>query len=177
MALLRRREPPRVEAVDHVEARIRSDPQWQRGVAWGAPMRGHPEATVAEHIEEVLANVAREPAALQEHLRVIALVHDAMKHRVRWYRPDHARLAANFAARHVGDQGVLKVVRRHDDAYRAWRLGRRTRLWPLARWRARRLIADLGCDLELYRAFYRCDNRTGDKTAEPLEWFESLLSR
>ena len=160
-----------------VETRIQADPEWQRGAAWGQPMSGHPEATVAEHIEEVLENVALEPAELRERLRVIALVHDTLKHRVRWYRPDHARLAAKFGARYIDDPEVLKVIRRHDDAYRAWRFGRRTRLWPVARWRARRLIADLGDQLDLYRAFYRCDNHTGDKSQEPLDWFEGLVRR
>ena len=78
---------------------------------------------------------------MQERLRVIALVHDAFKHRVRWWRPgrtDHAALAADFAARHTDDPAVLKVVRRHDDAYRAWRLGHRTGQWWLARLRRAR---------------------------------------
>jgi hypothetical protein len=182
MALLRRREPARLEAVDlaartaHLATRIQADPDWQRGAAWGAPMSGHPEATVGEHIEEVLANVAEEPPGLRDQLRVIALVHDTMKHRVRWYRPDHARLAARFAARYIDDPGLLKVIRRHDDAYRAWRFGQRWRLWPVARWRARRLIADLGDQLDLYRSFYRCDNETGDKSGEPREWFEGLVA-
>lgn len=157
-----------------VEASIRADPDWQAGMACRFSGPGHPEATVGDHVEEVLANVAREPAELRERLRVIALVHDAFKHRVRWWWPgrtDHARLAERFARRHTDDPAVLKVIRRHDDAYRAWR-GRVAR-----RRRAERLIADLGDDLGLYLAFYRCDNATGDKSAAPLEWFMALSAR
>jgi hypothetical protein len=172
VALLRRRLTPRVEAMAGVEDAIRADPDWQYGVGCHAGGPGHPEATVRDHVEEVLANVAAEPPELQERLRVIALVHDAFKHRVRPWRPDHAHLAERFARRYVDDPGVLKVIRRHDDAYRAWRLGQRTHLWWLARARARALIADLGDDLGLFRAFYRCDNATGNKTAAPRDWFE-----
>ena len=154
--------------------RIQADPEWQKGAAWGAPMPGHPEATVGEHIEEVLANVAAEPEALRRDLELIALVHDTMKHQCRHWWDDHARKAARFASRYIDDPRLLKVIRRHDDAYRAWRLGHRTHLWLLARWRARRLMADLGADLPLYLAFYRCDNRTGDKTREPLDWFAAM---
>lgn len=174
MALLRRRPRGRVEAVASLEDAIRADPEWQEGVRCEFSGPGHPEATVADHVDEVLANVAREAPELQPALRVIALVHDAFKQDVRWWRPgrtDHARLAERFARRHVDDPGVLKVIRRHDDAYRAWR----TRWGWLARAKARRLIADLGDDLDLYRAFYRCDNATGDKSPEPREWFEALV--
>lgn len=175
MALLRGRQPPRLPTVAaSVEASIRADPQWREGMACRFSGPGHPEDTVGDHVEEVLGNVEREPAALQPALRVIGLVHDAFKHEVRWWWPgrtDHAAIAARFARRHTDDAAVLKVVRRHDDAYRAWRLGARTGQWWLARARARALIRDLGDDLGLYLAFYRCDNATGDKSAEPREWF------
>ncbi len=162
------------------EERIRADPAWQRGVAHRSGGSGHPESSVAKHIDEVLANVDRLAADPRQRarLRLVALVHDSLKSDVRWWRPgrsDHARLARRFAERHVDDHGVLKVIERHDDAYRAWRLGRRTGLWRLAERRARRLARDLGPDLDLYRAFYRCDNETGDKAPDDRRWFEDLL--
>lgn len=172
MALLRHGQPARLPPVAaDVEDRIRADPEWQRGAAF----HGHPGETVAAHVEDVLRNVEREPEPLRERLRLIALVHDSMKHRVRWWRPDHARLAARFARAYTDDTGVLKVIRHHDDAYRAWRLGRRTGRWRLAQWRARRLIARLGDDLELFRAFYRADNATADKACDDREWFDALV--
>lgn len=160
-----------------LEDAIRADPEWQEGMRCEFSGPGHPEATVRDHVDEVLANVDREPPERCEDLRVIALVHDAFKHEVSSWRPgrtDHAKLAARFARRHVDDPGLIKVIERHDDAYRAWRLGDRTGQWWLARARARALIADLGDQLELYRAFYRCDNATGDKSDEPRLWFEEL---
>jgi len=156
-----------------LEERIRADPEWQRGAAF----HGHPGETVGDHVEEVLANVERcADPALRSRLRVIAIVHDAMKHQVRWWRPDHARLAERFARAYVDEPSVLKVIARHDDAYRAWRVGRRTGLWPLADWRARRLIADLGDDLELFCAFYRCDNETGAKAPDDRTWFDAIVT-
>jgi HD domain-containing protein len=164
-----------------VEDRIRADPEWQEGMACPSPGSGHPEATVGDHVEEVLANVERHgDPVMRARLRVIALVHDAMKCRVRWWIPgrtDHARLAARWAESYIDDPAVLKVIARHDDAYRAWRFARRTGLWAVARLRVRLLIADLGGDLELFRTFYRCDNETGDKAPDDREWFDGLVSR
>lgn len=165
-----------IEPETDVERAIVADPDWQRGVAYGARMSGHPEASVRHHVEDVLANLEGEPD--RSRLRVIALVHDACKDRVRWWLPgrtDHARLARRLAERHVSDPGVLKVVARHDDAFRAWRFGRRTGLWPVSRWLARRLVRDLGAELPLFLAFYRADNATGDKSPDDRLWFEALL--
>lgn len=161
------------------EAAIRADPDWQEGMAHRTGGHGHPENSVGEHVEEVLANVDRLGAegARREQLRLIALLHDAMKHRVRAWLPgrrDHARLARRFAERHIDDPAVLGVVERHDDAYRAWRFGQRTGLWFVAGWRARRLVRDLGNDLGLFLDFYRCDNETGDKAPDDRRWFENL---
>jgi hypothetical protein len=164
-----------------VEDRIRADPEWRKGVGFASEGVGHPEATVSDHVDEVLANVDRlAPPEMRERLRTVALVHDAMKHRViQWLpgRGDHARIAARFARRYVQDPHVLKVIARHDDAYRAWRWGRRTGQWWLAEWLVRRLIADLGDALEMFRVFYRCDNETGDKAPDDRIWFEEVLSR
>ncbi len=183
MAVLRPRQPARLEAPAPVtlEERIRADPEWQRGAEFRADGAGHPEDSVRHHVDEVLANVERhDDPALVARLRLIAIVHDSMKHRVRWWLPgrtDHARLAARFARRYVDDPGLLKVIARHDDAYRAWRFATRTGLWRLAEWRARRLIADLGPELGLFRAFYRCDNETGAKSPDDRLWFDGVVSQ
>jgi hypothetical protein len=167
------------EAEVSVEEAIRDDPEWRRGVECGASGPGHPEDRVIEHIEEVLGNVDQFATddEQRERLRVIALVHDAFKADVRWWTGDHARLAHKFVRRFTDDEGIRIVVRDHDDSYRAWRFGKRTRLWFVARWRARRLISRLGPHLDLFRVFYRCDNETGDKSPDDRLWFEELLSR
>jgi hypothetical protein len=164
-----------------LEQRIVQDPDWQEGAAWGRARPGHPEGRVAEHIREVLANVDG-LGTDRRRLRLIALIHDTFKHQVDRSRPrtgdnDHARIARRFAERYVDEPGVLAVVEHHDDAYRAWRRARRTGDWERAERDARALIERLGEDLALFRAFYACDNATGDKAAEPREWFEQVCDR
>lgn len=171
-----------IEPETALEARIVGDPEWRAGAAWGRAMRGHPEARVADHVVEVLANVdalGAEPAT-RERLRLIALLHDTFKHRVRWWRPgrtDHAKLARRFAARFVTDPAVLDVVELHDEGYRAWRRSRRPLGRRLAERHVRALAGRLGEHLPLWLAFYRCDNETGSKTPDDRHWVESVLAR
>jgi hypothetical protein len=171
-----------IEPETPLEERIMADPAWIEGADWGRPMKGHPEGKVGHHIAEVIGNVdtyyGDDPR--RERLRLVALVHDTFKHRVRWYLPwrsDHAKLARRFAERHTDDAGLLDVVELHDEGYRAWRSGRRTGRWRTAERRVRRLAERLGPDLALFRAFYRCDNETGSKDPDDRRWFESVVDR
>jgi hypothetical protein len=167
-----------------VEAGILSDPDWIEGIAWGTPRPGHPEGSVAAHVNEVLENVER--FALDGHdrerLRLVALIHDTFKHKVDRDRPrtgenHHAMIARRFAARHLDDEELLDVIELHDEAYNAWVKGDRGGKWDAAEARAERLIDRLGEALPFYVRFYRADNATGSKNQAPLEWFEQLLSR
>jgi hypothetical protein len=167
-----------IEPETELERRIVSDPEWRAGAAWGREMKGHPEATIADHVAEVLANIdaARVDPATRARLRLIALVHDTFKRDVRWWHPqrhDHARLARRFAERYVDDEGVLLVTELHDEAYRVWRRATRTHRWGAAQRRARALRERLGEHLPLFLAFYRADNATGSKSADDLRWFEA----
>ena len=163
-----------ITAETPLEARILADPEWQAGAAWHEDHHGHPEDTIADHIEEVLANVDRYAQEDQRaDLRLIALVHDTFKGRVRRWLPrvgpnDHGRLARRFAERYVDDPRVLDVIELHDEAYRAWKKRDADR--------ARRLIDRLGPALPLFRTFYRCDNETGSKAPDDRVWFESIAS-
>jgi hypothetical protein len=188
VALLRQGQPQRlapvarIEPETDVERRIVSDPEWIEGASWGTDMEGHPEDTVADHVEEVLGNVDRFgfDDATRARLRLIALTHDTFKHGVRWWLPwrnDHARLARAFAVKHVDDEGVLVVVEHHDDAYRAWRRASKDGRWDRAERRAEALIDRLGEHLDLFRAFYRCDNATGTKSPDDRHWFEGIVER
>jgi hypothetical protein len=77
-----------------VEERIMADPEWIAGASWGVPRRGHPEGRVDAHVVEVLANVERVAVDRRdrERLRLIALVHDSLKHRVDRKRAREARV-------------------------------------------------------------------------------------
>jgi hypothetical protein len=169
------------EPETETERRIVADPQWREGAAWGTPRPGHAEGAVVNHIAEVLDNIDEAGATGDDRtrLRLIALVHDVMKHRQkRWLPPrgenHHARRGRRFAERHVDDPAVLDVVELHDDAYHAWLAGDRRGRWDEAERRGRALLERLGDRTPLYLAFYRADNATDSKTPEPLHWFERL---
>lgn len=156
-----------------LERRITADPVWRDGVAWGRPRPGHAEGAIVNHVAQLLANVDEQGfgGERREQLRLIALLHDAMKKRAsgvgRAVNGHHGRCARRFAARHVTDPDLLDVIEWHDDAYRAWRSRRREA-------RGRELIERLGDRLELFVDFYRVDNATESKSPEPLRWFERL---
>ena len=167
-----------------MEASIVADPRWRRGAAWGSPRPGHPEGAVGAHVDEVLANLDRQSLApdARRALRLVAILHDAMKAEVDRGRPrtgenHHAVRARRFAERYVRDPDVLELVELHDEAYGAWVVGRRRGAWDRAEERALRLLERLGPRLDLYLAFYRADNATGDKRPDPVEWFEAFVSR
>jgi hypothetical protein len=176
-------EPPELEPETETERRIMDDPEWQEGVRWGRPRRGHPEGSVLAHVHEVLGNVDRLAGSPEERarLRLIALVHDSFKSDVDRSRPrtgsnQHGAIARRFAERHVDDPGVLLVVEHHDVPYAFWRHARRTGEWDDAARHARALAAALGDDLDLFLRFYRADNATGDKGDDDLRWFERVVT-
>lgn len=164
-----------------LERRIAADPEWQAGLSYGRPRPGHPEGAVVHHIAEVLVNVDRfyGDSPLREKLRLIALIHDTFKYRVDPAHPrsgenHHGAIARRFAERYIADADLLSVIELHDEAYNAWQKGHRQGDWRRAEERARALLQRLGRNLDLYLAFYRCDNATGDKSRQPLEWFRAL---
>jgi hypothetical protein len=164
---------------DDVERRIAADPEWQKGVEWGRPRRGHPEGSVKQHIADVLANVNREASSPEERrrLRLAAVVHDTFKFRA----PEgsapvgspkhHGSLAAEFLARFVKDRELSEIVRWHDEAFAAALAFRHCRK-RRAEERVKALVGRLGPALPLYAKFFRADNATGDKDPRSVGWFE-----
>jgi RimJ/RimL family protein N-acetyltransferase len=168
-----------------LERAICADPAWRSGVAWGEPRSGHPEGTVLAHVGDVLANVDRVAldAADRERLRLAVLVHDAFKGDVDRSLPKtgenhHAMRARRFAERSLDDPDLLDVIELHDDAYLAWRHGRRSGDWDEAERRARavlrRLESPSGERLGVYMRFYQADNETDGKTDEHRHWLAGL---
>jgi hypothetical protein len=168
------------------ERRLAADPEWQEGVEWGAPRRGHPEGAVKWHIADVLANV--EEVAIDEddrrRLRLAALAHDAFKFKApessaRVGSPGHhGSHARRFLERHgVDDEELLDVVQWHDEAFAAWLGASRRGSRDRAEQRARALVERLGAALPLYLRFFRADNGTEGKSPRPVRWFERLSGR
>lgn len=166
-----------------LERRIASDPQWREGIEWGRPRRGHPEGTIKAHIAAVLKNVDQLFGSSPHHeaLRLIALVHDTFKYQVDLKSPrsgenHHAMRARRFAERFVAEPEILEVVELHDEAYNAWQLGNRDNRWDKAEQRAARLIDRLANRVDLYLAFYECDNSTTGKQPDCFEWFRDRVT-
>jgi len=88
----------------------------------------------------------------------------------------HGAHARRFAQEIVDDAGVLEVIETHDAAYHAWLRGARHNDWEQARAQAEALLARLGAHLELYLAFFHCDNHTGDKRQDNYHWFCNLIA-
>ena len=168
-----------------LERSICADPEWQSGAEWGKPRSGHPEGAVKHHIAEVLANVDRYANGddQRSRLRVVAFVHDTFKHLVDERKPrsgenHHGTIARRFAERYVTDDpGLLEIVELHDEAFNAYMKGARDGQWDKAEERARRLIDRLGANLDDYLVFFRCDNETGSKEPDSLDWFTAFVGR
>lgn len=171
------------ELETELEHRICADPEWQEGAAWGQPRPGHWEGAVSAHVADVLRNIDRAgpPSDERARLRLIALVHDTFKYKVRQGRPNvgtnhHAWIARNWAERYIDDRDVLDVIELHDEAYNSWSMGAHKGKWDKAEGRVRNLLNRLGPRLPLYLRFFRADNRTDSKRQEPLEWFEKVAA-
>jgi hypothetical protein len=103
------------------ERRLSDDPELLRGWAWGKPRVGHPEGTVGAHAADLLETVeaGAETGVRRAALRLIALVHDALKFRVRRWLPKtgenhHAMRARRVAERYTGDESLLATIELHD---------------------------------------------------------------
>src|SRR3954451_18774316 len=95
---------------NELERRVMSDPELLDGLAWGEPRPGHPEGSVAVHVEHLLEELDTwdEPPERRAQLRFIALVHDSFKDDVierlpRIGRNHHADRARRFAERYTDD--------------------------------------------------------------------------
>lgn len=161
-----------------LEELLLQTPEFNQGLNWGRPRYGHPEGQVIFHIAEVLDNIERLTvgALEREVLRLVAIVHDTLKFREEElrllnddYLQHHGILARRFMERYTDDEQILKLIELHDEAYYIWKIKDEQRRQPLLE----QLIHRLGDDLQLFYAFFKCDTQTGNKTQEPISWFES----
>jgi hypothetical protein len=166
------------EVENDTEARMRADPDWIAGAEWGDPRPGHPEGAAKFHVAEVLANVDRYAVNPEDRrrLRIAAITHDTFKNQVDETKPrvgenHHGMLARRFAERYVDDTALLDIIELHDEAYNAYSTGVRREAWAEADARAAKLLERLGVGRELYLTFFRCDDETGTKDHDALDWF------
>ncbi len=164
-----------------VERAAVADPELEAGLAWGEPRSGHPEGAVAAHVGDLLATIEScgEKGKRRADLRFIALVHDALKFKVRDWLPKtgenhHATRARRLGERYTNDERVLAAIELHDRPYAIWRRTKRGSA------RERRALDDLlrrVPDRELFMRFVELDGSTEGKNPEPIRWFRDELRR
>lgn len=173
-----------LQAENEMERAILNDPLWIKGAFWGEPRRGHPEGKIIYHIAEVLENVdkicANHFSEYRAALRLITLLHDTFKyqeaeHRSLGWKKHHATFAYEFATKIIRDPKILNTIELHDEAYYVW-CAKNYYLCTLT-YQARldRLLSRIQGIEQLYYMFFKCDTQTGDKTQEPVIWFENNI--
>jgi hypothetical protein len=170
---------PGFEAENELESRVTSDRDLLEGLAWGEPRAGHPEGTVAAHVEHLLERLETwdEPAERRAKLRFIAVVHDAFKSEVMERLPKigrnhHADRARRFAEDYTDDAALLSVIQHHDRPYALWRKMRRK--GSLDERGFTKMLADIP-DVDLFVRFVELDGSTEGKTREPIHWLRREL--
>jgi hypothetical protein len=158
-----------------LERELARDEVLLTGLAWGRPRPGHPEGTVGAHVADILAAITEPPGRRRCELRFLALVHDALKQRVRpdsGHSPDndHAVLARRFAERYTADRRLLGVLELHDEPYRIWRTGRSDGHAILEA-----MLAAIP-DLDLFLRFVELDGSTAGKDPRPLAWLRGVVA-
>lgn len=164
-----------------LERTAASDPELVRGLEWGVARSGHPEGTVARHVADLLRTIDQweEHGSRRSELRLLALIHDALKYRVDRSRPrtgdnHHAMRARRFAERHLQDERLLSVIEHHDRPYQLWRRLNRTGQLQEEAFQA---MLEVVPDPELFLRFVELDGSTAGKNAEPIRWFRAELER
>jgi hypothetical protein len=156
-----------------LERAVLADPGLRAGLDWGAPRRGHPEGAVADHVAEMLSAIAPDDP-LRSDLRLLALVHDSFKARVRPHEPwspdnDHATLARRFAERYTSDERLLTTLELHDEPYWTWRNAD-------APEQALQSLLERLPDPELFARFVELDAANEGKDLTFLWWFRRELA-
>jgi hypothetical protein len=164
-----------------LERAVAHDPELVAGLAWGEPRAGHPEGFVGAHVGELLQTLELwgERGSRRSQLRFVALVHDALKYRVRDWMPKagenhHAMRARRFAERYTDDERLLATIELHDRPYAIWRrMRRRRRRYERALGRMLERLPDTA----LFMRFVELDGSTEGKNPEPIRWLREELRR
>ena len=169
------------EPENELERRLSEDAVIERGLAWGKPRSGHPEGSVGAHVRRLLETIDEwgEAEPSRGELRFLAIVHDALKYRVRNWLPKtgenhHAMRARRFAERYTSDERLLATVELHDRPYAIWC---RTRRGGAREQRAVDELVRRIPDALLFMRFVELDGSTEGKKPEPIAWLREELGR
>lgn len=172
---------PGFEPENEMERALACDPVLLTGWTWGRPRAGHPEGRVGKHVSDLLLTIDAwgETGGRRSELRFLALVHDALKYKVREWLPrtgenHHAMRARRFAESYTSDERLLATVELHDRPYGIWRESRQ----PGGKESARLArFAERIPDRELFLRFVELDGSTEGKHPEPVRWVTEELAR
>lgn len=172
---------PGFEPENDLERRVNGDPRLLENLAWGEPRTGHPEGSIAAHVDDLLRTLEAwdEPADRRAQLRFITLVHDSFKADVveklpKIGRNHHADRARRFAERYTDDPAVLSTIQHHDRPYALWR--KMKRKGALDERGFTKMIEEIP-DLGLFVRFVELDGSTEGKNPEPIHWLRDELDR
>jgi hypothetical protein len=164
-----------------LERRVAEDPVVLRGLSWGEPRDGHPEGPVGRHVADLLRTIDEwgETEPRRSDLRFVALIHDALKYKVRDWLPHagpnhHAARARRLAETYTEDERLLATIELHDRPYGLWRKMRRTGELDEQGFRA---MLERLPDRALFLRFVELDGSTEGKRPEPIAWFRDELAR
>ena len=169
------------EPESELERRVTADPELLAGLAWGKPRESHPEGAVGNHVASLLREIdARgETGARRAGLRLIALVHDSFKNRVRNWLPrtgenHHAMRARRFAERYTDDERLLAAIELHDRPYSLWKKMRRRGRLDEKRFDE---MLERVPDHDLFMRFIEIDGSSEAKDQEPIRWLREQMEK
>ncbi len=166
-----------MNTLDQIFEQIIADPRYLQNIRWGKPRPGHPEGTIAAHIQDLENNLTQLADRLSPRqvqlLRILIHVHDTFKPEAAPNVPisdpkSHASLAAKFLSEFVQDTDLLTMVQLHDEPFALWR--QHVSRGSCDGERLDRLLNAID-DWETFSAFLVIDNHTAGKSDAPLRWF------
>ena len=166
------------EALD----RLRALPLYQENLLWGTPRRGHPEGSLANHINELEANLETIAELLlpdeEDKLRLLIHVHDICKPDA-WVGVDsdhpnnHALLARRLLEKVCPDPVLLAITQFHDDGYILYQYYRRS---GDLRGRLTGVLQAVQ-QVDLFLLFFLIDSCTAGKLSEPVDWVLATVAQ
>ncbi len=159
-------------------AQIRSDPRYKKNIEYGQPRSGHPEGSVAAHIQDLEANLELLRPRLRSEedywkLQLLIHVHDSLKAEA---EPDagilaprgHASLAREYASHFIQDADLLNMIQWHDANYALWQQYQAAGSYDAHIFR--QMLSAIR-DWDLFLVFIIIDGSTEGKDYGKLAWF------
>jgi hypothetical protein len=163
---------------------IKDSEEYKEGILWGKPRPGHPESTIAAHIEELEDNLKKliflVPSLTNEEvlqLTILVHVHDTFKGKAKRGAAindpeSHASLATDFLKTFTdNEKDLFQICQWHDEPYAIYK---KYKYGKNHKERLEKLILKIN-NWKLFLIFQLIDNCTAGKKTESVEWFFKTL--